>query len=125
MSEKTKQPVNQPRGIQFRPVVDFRMLPDGSGRVRIHWFMRDEAGPICTGVVSHSTPLGPVVLGGAKGRIACQPNLESVNPIWLSANHVQPLHHSDDARAATCPECMATPEYAAMMKRLGELASSQ
>jgi hypothetical protein len=100
--------------------VVIRLLPDGSGRVRIHWFVHDPKGPVRTPASTTMTALGPLRLGGAVGRIACQPGLESVTP-KVDGTQTVPLCHSDDCRAATCPECMATPEYAAAMKRLSEI----
>ena len=106
--------------------VNIRLLPDRSGRVRICWFIRDEKGFAGTGDGS-SAPIetkggtigrGPsmIHIEGVQGRIACRPTLMSMQP-QVVAGAYQPLVHSDDARAATCPECLATNAYAAQMQR--------
>lgn len=100
--------------------VVIKLLPDGSGRVRIHWFCRDDKGPIRTAEAVTMSALGPVRLGGATGRIACQPQRKSVAP-EVNGLVTTPCVHSDDARAVTCPECMKTPEYAAAMKAYSEI----
>lgn len=94
-----------------------RMLPDG--RVRIHWFMRCPDGPIKTPGAVHPTPYGPLPLGHAQGRIACQPALDSVLPQWRNGE-AWLCTHTDDPRAATCPQCKATPEYVQAMKQIEE-----
>jgi hypothetical protein len=93
-----------------------RMLPDMI-HVRHHWFCRTEAGPAET----PSGHLGPYKVGGVRGYIACQKSRESITPLMLPGGQVEPLHFTDDARAATCPECQATPEFEAMMAQLEKL----
>jgi hypothetical protein len=60
------------------------------------------------------------LLPGAKGYIACQKSRTSVEPelrngVWY------PCPHTDDVRAASCPECLETPEAKAMLKTLEEI----
>jgi hypothetical protein len=96
------------------PPITIYLLPDGSGRVRIHYFHRDDKGPVSTAQVVHPTQIGPVPLGGATGFIACQPGLKS---LFTPAG---PVVHSDDPRAVTCPECRGSGEWREVMTRLGE-----
>lgn len=104
-----------------------RLLPDGSGRVRIHWFIWDKEGPIQMPQTMVMTAKGPMAVGGnavtgeRRGRIACQPKLKSVLPQQKGQEYLL-FTHSDDPRAASCPECMATEEYKAAMKALEEIA---
>lgn len=90
------------------PVV-IRVLPDEQGnvhegcRVRIHWYNRNDKNP--TPTVSQAG-----VFARAKGRIACMPQSEGMH-IRLPDGRLQIVHHSDDPRAVTCPECVATPEF--------------
>lgn len=98
-------------------VVNVRVLPgeptDGSGRVCIHLFVRDAAGPFVEPHVL-DTVEGRIVAGPARGRLACdrrrrpddRPDRDGVMTV---------THRTDDPRAVTCPRCMAAPEYAAIM----------
>ncbi len=95
-----------------------KVLPDG--RVRHHWFVRDEQGPIKTPLRQDPTQAGVLRLGGAVGYIACQKRRQSTAP-EVRGNQVVPLCHTDDPRAATCPDCLATPEYAAAMAAYAEI----
>ena len=98
-----------------------RLLPDGSGRVRIHWFVRDESGPARTpgGVVPSSA--GPLKAGGTRGRIACKPGQRDVGP-HAAGGTIEPVPHTDDIRAATCDLCLATDEA---RKALAEIAEDE
>lgn len=103
-----------------------RMLPDGSGRVRIHFFVHDDKGLIATPPHISMTPLGFLKLpgSGSRGYIACQPKLTTVNPV-IKGGQSFPWVHSNDVRAVTCPECQATDAYKAIVKMLAdELESS-
>lgn len=96
-----------------------RLLPDKSGRVRIHWFERTDQGPIQTDGVVQPTQAGLVRLGFAKGRISCRPNDTALGGTQGAA--YVPTVHSDDVRAVTCPECMATEEFKAMIKSMEDI----
>ena len=63
------------------------------------------------------TPAGTVKLGGARGKIACNPALESLEAI---RNGGQMVVHSDDVRGVTCPKCKEVPEYKAIMGKVKE-----
>lgn len=97
--------------------IGIKLLPDNSGRVRIHWFVRDPAGPIITSGRRAVTAKGPITLGGARGYIACQPDRKDVRPTAVRGI-LEMFFHSDDFRAATCPECLGTQEYAEVMAEL-------
>jgi hypothetical protein len=89
------------------PPIHIRLLPDGSGRVRIHWFQRTPDGPIRTpGRSEMLPPIGELKIGGAVGRIACMPRQESLRNV-MKDGRIAPIFHSDDIHAVTCPECLA------------------
>lgn len=97
-----------------------RMLPDGSGRLRIHWLCPDENGPIRTEGRTVFVGATPLRLGGAVGRVACQEAKTSILPeVRGSKAHVMEI--SDDVRAATCPECLATAEAKAQLDNYATL----
>lgn len=99
--------------------IQMRVLPDG--KVRIHYFVHDDAGPIRTpGKVIAMTPLGPLRAGGVKGYIACQPKRDSALPGRVAGGEIQVMPHSNEARAVTCPECKATDVWKKTMALLGE-----
>jgi hypothetical protein len=102
--------------------VVMKLLKDGTGRVCIHWFIRDPQGPIETPGRIHPTSVGPMSFGGARGRIACHPEQNTVSP-QTNGIETRLCMHTDDARAATCLECCATPEYIAKMEELKEIVS--
>lgn len=100
--------------------VEIKILPDGTGRVRIHWFQVLDGGPIKMPSGTIETQYGPLIHVGPPGRIACQPERTSVLP--QEQNGVTLLTcHSDEPRAVTCPECMATPEFKIAMQKIAEL----
>jgi hypothetical protein len=98
------------------PEVVVKLLPDGSGRVCIHWLMHDPEGPIQTINASIPTAKGPVLVKGRRFRCACQPQLSNMG--GDNKGRLVPFVHSDDPRAATCPKCCATKEYKEIMARL-------
>jgi hypothetical protein len=102
--------------------VNIRLLPGGSGKVRIHLFVHDEAGPASTpgGVVAVVPVFGPLLLEPSRGRIACQASLKDVTP-RVKNGIIHPVVHSNEARAVTCPECMATDDYRQAMSLLAEI----
>lgn len=89
-------------------------------RVRIHWFMRTDDGPIQTGSMVASTALGPMVLGGSRGKIVCQPKRTTLTSPMVLGRY-QPCPCSDDVRAVTCDLCAATPEYKRAVEELAEI----
>src|SRR5438876_1374472 len=94
-----------------------RLLPDGSGRVRIHWFERLDNGPVKTPEGEVMTNLGPMVFGGVSGRIACAPKMTNVSPQMVDGR-ANLVCHSDEVRAVTCPQCMETEEFKKAMEEI-------
>jgi hypothetical protein len=109
--------------------IRMRALPgeplDGSGRIRIHFFVKDvrvktqtPAGVVKTAVAGLPGP--PLKVGGVHGYIACNRARDPLTSSVVNGVHaVEP--YSDDPRGATCPECLATPEFQAAMKVIEEL----
>lgn len=107
------------------PTVSVKVLPgqplDGSGKVCIHLFVPDERGPFTEPSVVQMVDSDDgrhLVHMATRGRIACDwkrtvalTTVKGVTSVTL---------RTDDPRAVTCPKCVATAEYAAMMKQLGE-----
>ena len=102
-------------------VVNMSVLPgektDGSGRICIHLFVRDDAGPITEPHVLHPVigedgqPIEQrVTAKPARGKLAC--------------GAVMPKNkttvRTDDPRAATCPKCMEQESYKAIMRQVTE-----
>ena len=97
--------------------------PDGLQRVRIHFFVHDEAGPIHTPSGAHMSNMGPVRFPASSGYMACNPKLADLRGSVI-AGVPETLVHSNDPRAATCPECLATQAYKDAMARLEEVISN-
>lgn len=109
-------------------IINVNVLPgestDGSGRVCIHLFVRDERGPFVEPYV-----LGPKLDGDGKpvagkgtagpkrGRLACDPKRGVALVTRGNVTTVTP--RSDDPRAVTCLKCKASTDYANAMKILG------
>jgi hypothetical protein len=101
-----------------------RMLPDNSGRVRIHWFMRDSNGPIPMSQVGQQINVAQGMVetaGGARGWIMCDKKRCDFAPTTIKGLPA-PVIHTDDPRSANCPECMNTPEWREAMKAYADLA---
>lgn len=106
-------------------ILNIRTLKDGSGRVCIHYFVRDDTGPI-------TTPRGDgqlVGVGGTKGYIACNRQQNTVGTQVRNGEHMLCVN-SDDIRAVTCPACRESDEgkkmiehYAGMVDVAPQLAS--
>ena len=80
-------------------------------RVRIHFFVRSEKGPIQTEPDIHLAPgIKPVRIGGAKGFVACQPQRKRLAGEMLNGR-VLVFPCSDEVRAVTCDLCLATDEF--------------
>lgn len=88
---------------------------DGSGRVCIHLFVRDEAGRFTEPHVLHEilkdgVPVKQMVgAGPARGRLACDPNRD---PAPVTNNGVTVVTmRTDDPQAVTCLHCIASADY--------------
>jgi hypothetical protein len=93
--------------------VVMRPLKDDSGRVCVHWFRVDPAGPISTQGRTHQTGHGELRLGGVVGWIACNPRQNTVQPQVRGSEHFVCLHTIEAGPGVTCPECRATSEFLA------------
>lgn len=98
---------------------------DGSGRVCIHLFVRDEMGPF---VEPHVLGVGgdggrQIVAGPARGRLACDPK-RLVAPV-TRGNTTTVTPRTDDPRAATCPRCLASKDCAEMMATITRLENER
>ena len=104
-------------------VVTIRLLPDGSGRVRIHWYMRTPDGPIKPPENGMPDIYAKKLGWPTSGRIMCAPGVKDIRPQIKGAS-IHPVVHSDDPRAVTCPECMETEEYKKVMEEYALLVDT-
>ena len=120
-------------------ILNVKLLPDGSGRVCIHWLMEDTY-DAAKEPPDSLKPLGRLVKEAAdgdqfpirvqghpqlrsqtgqpamvRGRIACNPKQNTVNP-QHRGQEVLMCMHSNEVRAVTCPKCLATPEAVELLK---------
>lgn len=97
---------------------------DGTGRVCIHLFVRDEAGPIVEPHVLHQRMVdGQPVKGKldalpTRGRLACD-HARTVAPVTRGGVTVV-TPRTDDPRAVSCPSCKRSDDYKVLMASLGE-----
>lgn len=110
---------------KVKRVVNINVLPgeklDGSGRVCIHLFVRDEQGSFVEPhVLHHATDehgeiiKGQLVAKPTRGRLACDAQRK---PKPTKSNTITVLPRSDDPRAVTCPKCIASNYYREMMSK--------
>jgi hypothetical protein len=99
-------------------VVEMRVLP--GGKVRIHWFERALDGPATTPSGMTTGAEGRLQVGPVRGRIACMPTQANVAP-QTKGGVIRLVCHSDEPRAVTCPECMATENFKTALANLNEL----
>ncbi len=89
--------------------ITVRVLKDR--RVRCHFFVHSEKGPIHTAPRIEIAPgISPMQIGGASGFIACQPQRQQINGA-ISGGRIEVTFVSDECRATTCPECIATEAF--------------
>lgn len=115
-----------------RRIIDLKVLPgeptDGTGRVCIHLFVQDAAGPF---VEPHA--LHPVFEDGVqvkqrcathptRGRLACDPRRDA-RPV-TRGNVTTVTQLTDDPQAATCPKCKASRHYREAMDKLAKLTGA-
>ena len=105
-------------------VVQVKLLEDGTGRVCIHYFAHEPKGPILTPATGVTTSIGMVKLGGVRGYIACKPRLASILPHTVPGGDIAPCVHTDDPRAATCPDCIASEAWKRHMEELEGLVDT-
>jgi hypothetical protein len=105
--------------------VNMRVLPgeptDGTGRVCVHLFMPDAAGPFVEPHALHpmrdkdgNVVKQKVEAKPTRGRLACDPKRQ-VAPV-TRGNVTTVTSRTDDPRAATCPKCLASKDYVRMME---------
>jgi len=100
--------------------VEIKRLPDGSGRVRVHWIVPDQNGPLLTSTSAVPSDQGIKLTPGIRVRIACLPRQDTFSEL-TSDNGVKLTLRSDDPRAVTCPECQKTSEYQAARRLIEEI----
>lgn len=95
---------------------------NGSGRLCIHLFVRDERGQFVephvlrAAVSEDGKPIrGQMEAGPARGRLACDIR-RKVAPV-TNAGVTTVTMRSDDPRAVTCLKCIATKVYKEMLGR--------
>ena len=104
-------------------IVQMNVLPgeplDGSGRVCIHLFVQDVRGPFVEPHVLHPVMRDGEAVNGqlearpTRGRLACDPKRKVV-PVTRNGVTTVTLR-SDRPETVTCPKCMVSKEYIAMM----------
>lgn len=103
-----------------KQIIDIPVLPgqptNGTGKVCIHLFVRDERGPFTETHVLRQVDdnLGAVP---TRGRLACDPR-RTVAPIVRGAV-VKVTPRTDDPRAVTCLKCKASLDYQTAMAAYG------
>lgn len=110
------------RGKTKKRVVQVSVLPseplDGSGKVCIHLFVRDEGGPFTEPYVLHENKAAldegrkEVVARPTRGRLACDPK-RMVEPVTRNGV-ITITMRTDSPQAVTCPKCIASPFYKSM-----------
>lgn len=99
-------------------VVEMKVLP--SGKVRIHYFHRTEEGAATAPSGLTPDEEGKLRMGPVKGIIACSPATSKITST-TTKGVTRLVCHSDDPRAATCPQCAATEVYKAAMAEYASL----
>jgi len=104
-------------------VIHLKMVPGTNlKKVRIHWFIRDDTkGPVATPSKEIGCNKGSIIFGGVRGYLACQPRQEGVLPV-VRPDGIYMTMRTDDIRAATCPECLASDEADAYRKKMEDTA---
>lgn len=112
----------------MKRIVHMSVLPgeptDGSGRVCIHLFIKDEKGPFVEPHVLHEKRdeqgeviKGELVAKPARGRLACDPRKQVASVIKGNAIHI--TLRSDSPGAVSCPKCKMSKYYRDMMAKRG------
>lgn len=99
-------------------VIDVKVLPgqptDGTGKVAIHLFLKDDRGLFVEPNVMDIDPVEKrLTVGPRRGRLACDSRRTVASVTRGNVTTVTP--RSDDPRAVTCLRCKASAEYAEMM----------
>ena len=100
-------------------ILNVKMLPDKSGRVLIHWLQEGVEGGTAYPIKIQGHPQLRAQCGQSvviNARIACNPKQNSVNP-QHRGQEVFMCMHSNDVRAVTCPQCLATVDAVELLKQ--------
>ncbi len=106
-------------------VINISLLPgepqDASGRVCIHFFVRDERGPITEPCVPHNIIKDGEVskeleVKATKGRLAC--DQQRTVALVTRKGITTVTHRTEGLSAVTCPKCLASVEYAEAIEQL-------
>lgn len=114
--------------VKPKTVLGIKVLPgeptDGSGKVCIHLFVKDERGPFIEPHVLHiDEESGKLVAKPTRGRLACDPNRTVITVTRRGVTAI--TMRTDDPRAATCPKCIASKDYAEMMETITRLEAAR
>lgn len=102
----------------MKRVIQLRTLPgeptDGSGKVSIHLFVPDPAGPftephVLSPVVKDGVPQRQFEAKATRGRLACDPKKSAI-PVTRKGVTTLTMR-TDDYRAVTCSKCIASRDY--------------
>jgi hypothetical protein len=93
-----------------------KLLPDGSGRIRIHWVYLTPDGPNVAKGVAIDTSSNPIQ-GEKHYRIACMPGV-LIDGAQKVGENLLVHERTDDPRASSCPECEETEEYKKAMAEI-------
>ena len=96
---------------------------DGSGKICIHLFVADKKGPFTEPHCLHVEDVEgkqQLVTKPTRGRLACDPK-RLVAPIERKGVTTITMR-TDDPRATTCPKCIASKDYARILKVLTDAA---
>lgn len=114
--------------MKAKRVIGMKVLPgeplDGTGRVCIHLVVQDENGPFVEPHMlhiddvedDHGHPIKQLVSRPTRGRLACDPK-RMVAPVTRNGVTTVTVR-TDDPRAATCPKCLGSEDYARAMDTL-------
>lgn len=99
---------------------------DGTGKICIHLFLKDENGSFIEPHALHpqldndgNIIKQKLVAKPTRGRIACDRNKKPSTKPNKDGSHTL-LMRTDDANAVTCPKCLKTPECIDLLQPKGE-----
>lgn len=118
----------------MKRIINVKVCPgeptDGTGRVCIHLFVKDERGTFVEPHVIHQAtdaagqPIkGQLVAKETRGRLACSPTRKAAPTTTGGVTTVTP--RTDDARAVTCPKCIASKDYMEMTTKIAQAEAAR
>ena len=118
---------------RVRRVIDVKVLPgeplDGSGRVSIHLFVKDEQGKFIEPHMLHPVYKDGVLVKqqlearATRGRLACNSKRDPAPTTKGRVTTVTP--RTDDPRAVTCPKCLASKDCVELLQQIESAAAAQ